>query len=120
MQKPTEIQELIDKMKAMFKARDWGQFHSPKNLSMNLAVEVGELLEHFRWVTEEQSAKLDKETLEEVESEIADVFLNLLYLANSLGIDPIAATHKKLAVIDKKYPAKACKGKCDKYTKYEQ
>ena len=67
--------------------RDWDQFHSPKNLAMALAAEVGELIEHFQWIAESDSYKLDASAKVQVEHEIADVMLYLIRLADRLDID---------------------------------
>ena len=96
------------------KERDWDPFHSPKNLVMNLASEVGELVEPFRWLTELQSYKLDPKALEGVCDEIGDVFSCLLYLAHKLGVDPIRASHQKLEKLGRKYPVDLCRGKAFK------
>lgn len=113
-----ELSLLLEKILGFYRARDWEQFHSPKNLAMVLASEMGELVEPFRWLTEAQSYHLDLKALEEVSDEIGDLFMLLIYLAHKLGIDPIAASHKKLLKIDKKYPAEASRGKSLKYTHY--
>lgn len=86
-------------------ARDWEKFHSPKNLSMALSVEVAELLEHFQWSTEEESRLLQGEKLVEVSEEVADVLLYLLQICNQLNIDPVDAAQKKLLKNAVKYPA---------------
>ncbi len=104
----------------LYAERDWAQFHSPKNLAMNLAVEVGELLEHFRWLTEPQSYVEDPRKLSAIREEIGDAFTVLLHLAHTLGIDPLAAAHDKLTQTASKYPADRCKGLADKYTAYQQ
>lgn len=109
---------LLEKILDFYRAREWEQFHSPKNLAMVLASEMGELVEPFRWLTEAQSYHLDGKTLEEVSDEIGDLFIILVYLSHKLGIDPIEASHKKLAKLDKKYPEEASRGKCLKYTHY--
>lgn len=114
-----DIKAVLAKQIAMFIERDWEQFHSPKNIAMNLACEVGELLEPFRWLTEEQSAHLDEKTLADVREELADVFNMLTYLAHKLNIDLIEAADKKLDVMARKYPAHLCRGKSQKYTAYE-
>jgi dCTP diphosphatase len=111
--------DLINQMLEFYTERDWTKFHSPKNLAMNLGVEVGELMEHFRWATEEQSYKPALKDLTKIHDEIGDVYLVLIHLANVLGIDPIAAAHEKLAKIGVKYPKDKCKGQCHKYTEYE-
>jgi dCTP diphosphatase len=107
---------LIKKLRKFAKERDWEQFHSPKNLSMALAVEVAELLEHFQWLSEEQSNNLDQKTLKKVKEEIGDTQIYLARLADQLGIDPIAAANEKLAENAVKYPIEKAKGSAKKYT----
>ncbi len=97
-------------------ARDWEQFHSPKNLSMALSVEASEIVEHFQWLTEEQSKNLPKDTLEQVESELADTLIYLIRLADQLDIDLLAAAHSKIEVNERKYPVDKSKGNARKYT----
>lgn len=96
-------------------ARDWDAFHSPKNLAMALSGEAGELVEHFQWLTEEESRALPAETLAEVELEIADVLMFLVRLADKLGIDPLAAARKKLALNESRYPVEKSRGRATKY-----
>ncbi|HEY8518719.1 MAG TPA: nucleotide pyrophosphohydrolase [Gammaproteobacteria bacterium] len=100
-------------------ARDWEQFHSPKNLSMALAAEAGELLEEFQWLTEEQSANLDEARLARVRLEAADVLIYLVRLADRLGIDLLAAAQEKIALNERKYPADKVRGDARKYTEYD-
>jgi NTP pyrophosphatase (non-canonical NTP hydrolase) len=85
--------------------RGWKQFHAPKNLAAALIVEAGELLEHFQWLTEEQSTALADETREAVAGEIADVLLYLIQLADALGIDPVAAAYRKIDINAQRFPA---------------
>ena len=96
-------------------ARDWDQFHTPKNLAMALVGEVGELVEHFQWLTPDESGNLSQATLAEVELEIADVLLFLLRLCDKLHIDPIAAGAKKLELNARKYPVAKARGRATKY-----
>lgn len=119
IQRSGELAALLETIYDFYERRDWEKFHSPKNLVMTLASEVGELVDPFRWLTEEQSYRLDAKTLEEVRDEIGDVFIVLIYLASKLGIDPIAAASNKLAKLEQKYPEEACYGKSSKYTAYE-
>jgi NTP pyrophosphatase (non-canonical NTP hydrolase) len=112
----TELEGLRDRLRAFSAERDWDQFHSPKNLAMALAAEAGELLEAFLWLTEEQSRQLDAKTQAAVGDEIADVLLYLVRLGDMLGIDPIAAAQRKLAVNALKYPADKARGNAKKYT----
>ena len=103
---------LLDKFA---KDRDWQQFHSPKNLASALVVEAGELLEHFQWLTEEQSRTLSPEKLDAVGTEVADVLLYLIQLSSALGIDPIAAAEAKLKLNAQKYPVDLSRGSSKKY-----
>ncbi len=114
---PLPMKRLLDRMMAFYAERDWSQFHSPKNLAMNLGVEVGELMEHFRWLSEAQSYTPEK--MQGVRDEIGDVFIVLLHLAHTLNIDPIQAAHEKLSKIAIKYPVDKCKGLSHKYTAYQ-
>ena len=99
-------------------ARDWDQFHSPKNLAMALSVEASELLEEFQWLTEQQSQALDAERLERVRLEMADVLIYLLRLADKLDVDLPRAATDKLALNEQKYPADLVRGSARKYTDY--
>lgn len=95
--------------------RDWEQFHSPKNLAAALSVEAAELLEHFQWLTEDQSRTLEAEQRAAVALEAADVLLYLLQLADKLQIDLPAAARDKLALNAGKYPAAQVRGSARKY-----
>lgn len=110
------MQELMKKLRMFASERDWEQFHSLKNLSMALAVETAEIMEHFQWLTEEQSRNLDNKTLEKVKEEIADTQIYLARLADQLGIDPITAANEKLIKNADKYPVEKAKGSAKKYT----
>ena len=85
--------------------RDWDQFHSPKNLSMALIVEAAELVEHFQWLSRQESDKLNKEQQEAVSMEMADVLIYLVRMAERLDIDLLEAAQKKLKINAQKYPA---------------
>jgi NTP pyrophosphatase (non-canonical NTP hydrolase) len=99
--------------------RDWDQFHSPKNLSMALIVEAAEMVEHFQWLTEDQSSNLSAEKLAEVEQELADIQVYLISLAEKLKLDLIAAVEKKLVLNAQKYPVDKARGNSKKYNEYE-
>lgn len=114
-----DLAALIAKIHAFAQERDWQQYHSPKNLSMALMVEAAELAEHFQWLTEEESRALGDTIKAEVAEEIADVFIYLVYLADLLGIDPVAAAHAKVALNARKYPADLVRGRADKYSFYK-
>lgn len=111
-----EIQALQSALRQFAQEREWAQFHSPKNLAAALTVEASELLEHFQWLTEDQSRKLSEEKRDEVGSEIADVLLYLLQLSDALGIDPLQAARQKMAINAQKYPVALAKGNSTKYT----
>jgi dCTP diphosphatase len=98
--------------------REWDQFHSPKNLSMALIVEAAEMVEHFQWLTEEQSCNPSPEKLAEIELELADIQIYLISLAEKLQLDLVAAVEKKLALNAQKYPAHKVRGSSKKYTEY--
>jgi len=95
--------------------RDWTQFHTPKNLAMALAGEAGEVLEHFQWLTAEQSAAPDAALRGAVALELADVLMYLVRLADVLDVDLAAAAARKLAINAERYPAEKARGRADKY-----
>jgi len=93
--------------------RDWEQFHDPKNLSMALIAEAAELIEHFQWLTPEQSFNLSKDKLTEVSYEMADILIFLIRLSERLDIDLIKTTEEKIAINQKRFPIAQVKGKAD-------
>lgn len=113
-----DLEELKEKLRAFARERDWEQFHSPKNLSMALIVEAAELVEHFQWLTEQESGALAAETRSAVEQEIADVFIYLVRLADLLDVDLLRAAERKMELNAKKYPADRVRGRADKYDAY--
>jgi dCTP diphosphatase len=114
-----EFHQLKEQLRQFAAEREWDQFHSPKNLSMALIAEVAELLEHFQWLTEEQSRNLSPEKLAEIELELADIQIYIVRLADKLQLDVMAAVEKKLALNAQKYPADKVRGSSKKYTEYE-
>ena len=116
-------QDSIDAIKARInqfaEERDWSQFHSPKNLAMAMIVEAAELVEHFQWMTEQESKNLDQEKKEQVAQELSDTFVYLLRIAEVCEIDLIDAVNKKIELNEKKYPIDKAKGSNAKYTEYE-
>lgn len=112
------MEDLRTAIGAFIAERDWEQFHSPKNLAMALSEEVAEVVEHFQWLTEEQSQDLPPEKLAEVREEIGDVMIYVTELAEKLGIDPVEAASAKLAINGQKYPIALVKGKARKCTEY--
>jgi dCTP diphosphatase len=101
---PMDQKKLQERLRTFADERDWHQFHSPKNLSMALSVEVAELLEHFQWLTEKQSSSPESVDLEEIASEIADIQIYLVMIADKLGVDIEKAVYDKIAVNAVKYP----------------
>jgi dCTP diphosphatase len=99
--------------------REWEQFHSPKNLAAAMTVEAAELLEHFQWLTEEQSKRLSPATLAEVAEELADVMLYLIQIADKLDVDLLAAATSKLEKNRARYPVDRSKGSSKKYNEIE-
>lgn len=114
---PNELEAIKLKLREFAKERDWDQFHSPKNFSMALIVECAELVEHFQWLTEEQSKHLPEDTLDEVSQEMADIMMYLIRLADKLDIDLIKSVHRKMALNAIKYPVEKSKGIATKYNK---
>ncbi|MBE9516553.1 MAG: nucleotide pyrophosphohydrolase [Proteobacteria bacterium] len=98
--------ELAKLVKAFADARNWEQYHTPKNLAMALAVEAAEIMEHFQWKTAEESQNLSEDQHNEVAMELADVFIYLMRLSQSLDVDLIAAANEKMAVNEQRFPVK--------------
>ncbi|WP_419603899.1 nucleotide pyrophosphohydrolase [Thiolapillus sp.] len=113
------IQELKERLLRFARERDWEQFHSPKNLSMALAGEAGELLEHFQWITEEQSQNPDEDRKEAVALEMADIFIYLVRLAERLDINLLDAAWQKIAINEKRYPVEQVKGDARRAEEYK-
>ncbi|WP_138431870.1 nucleotide pyrophosphohydrolase [Fodinibius saliphilus] len=113
------LENLIEKVNDFAEKRDWDQFHSPKNLSMALSAESGELLDIFQWLKEEESLKdnLDDNLREEAKDELADIFIYLIRLSQKLDIDLIQAANSKLDDNKKKYPIELSKGNATKYNR---
>jgi NTP pyrophosphatase (non-canonical NTP hydrolase) len=114
----TTIRELKATILAFAREREWEQFHSPKNLSMALAAEAAELMEHFLWASPEQSAKVAADPIKraKIAEELADVVIYALEFANTTGLDVAASIEAKMAANAKKYPVEKAKGRADKYT----
>ena len=112
------LESLRHRLRKFASDRDWDQFHSPKNLSMALIAEAAEMVEHFQWLTEDQSSQLPSRKLAEVEEELADIFIYLIRLADKLDVDLIDAAARKIDLNEKKYPAGVVRGSAKKYTEY--
>lgn len=102
-----DMQRLINELVAFTAEREWGQFHTPENLSKSIAIEAGELLECFQWDSEAKP--------ERVQDELADVLTYAFLLADRLGVDPIEIVHKKLEITKEKYPVDKARGTSKKY-----
>lgn len=113
-----EIEDLQRELREFAIAREWEQFHSPKNLAASISIEAAEIMEHFQWLSDEQSRHLSDELKTKVSEEVADVFLYLLLLSDKLGIDPIMAAKSKIAKNREKYPAHLARGNHKKYTEF--
>jgi NTP pyrophosphatase (non-canonical NTP hydrolase) len=114
----TPVAELKSRVLAFARARDWEQFHSPKNLSMALAAEAAELMEHFLWATPEMSFGISRDPAKRarIAEELADVVIYALEFANATDLDVAGAVEAKIAANARKYPIEKAKGRADKYT----
>ena len=114
----TTLAEIKARVLAFARERDWEQFHAPKNLSMALAAEAGELMEHFLWAEPEASRTIAQDAAKrrKIEEELADVVIYALEFANMTGIDVAAAIETKMAANAAKYPVEKARGRSDKYT----
>ena len=115
---PRSLDELSARLRAFANARDWAQFHSPKNLVMALIAEAGELVEQFQWLSEQQSAALAPQQLEAVRLEMADVLIYLVRLADVLGVDLLGAAADKLVLNEQRYPVERVRGSARKHDEY--
>jgi NTP pyrophosphatase (non-canonical NTP hydrolase) len=106
----SDLHTLAEQVRAFAREREWEPFHSPKNLASALSVESAELLEHFQWMTEDDSRALAPAQREEVALEAADVLLYLVQLADKLGIDLFDAAQRKLAINARRYPVETARG----------
>lgn len=112
----TSLEELRVALRKFASDREWGQFHTPKNLVACLSVEVAELQEIFMWLTPDQSAHLNSDARTRVEEEVGDVLICLINFCNSLNIDPLLAASSKLVKNELKYPIDKSRGQAKKYT----
>lgn len=112
------LQDLLDQITAFRDARDWGQFHTPRQLATALAIECAELQETMLWKTDEQVEEMTESVAgrKKLEEELADVLIYSLLLAATTGIDPTHSVLNKLAANEQKYPVERSKGRAEKYT----
>jgi len=116
----TTLHQLKEKMAAFVREREWEQFHTPKNLSMSIAIEAAELMEHFQWLTVEASKSLPAEALAAIGEELADIVIYALSLSNVLGLDLSETVLSKMEKNIRKYPSEKVRGKSHKYTYYQK
>jgi NTP pyrophosphatase (non-canonical NTP hydrolase) len=109
----TTVAELRELIRNFVEARDWRQFHAPKNLAMSLAIEAAELMEHFQWISAEESREIadDPAELAEVSDELADVLCYALAMANQLNLDISTAIRGKMIKNEEKYPVDEFRGR---------
>ena len=115
-----ELEDLKERLSEFAEERDWDQFHSPKNLSMALIAEAAELIEHFQWLKEEESALIQGDKLEAVRMELADIQIYLIRIADKLNVDLLDAVEKKIEINELKYTVDKVKGQHKKYTEYDE
>lgn len=111
------MEDLKNNIKDFIQARDWEQYHAPKNLALALSVEVAEIVEIFQWKDSDQELTADE--IDGLRQEIGDVLVYLLELAEKFQIDIVQAAKDKMVLNAKKYPVELVKGKAWKYTEYE-
>lgn len=111
------IEELTDRIIAFRNARDWKQFHNPKDVALSLVLEAGEVMEHFQWKNAEEMQKHIEEHRDEIGEELADVLYWVLLMGHDSEIDVLQALEKKIQKNESKYPVDKAKGK---HTKYNQ
>lgn len=113
-----DLNDLKTRLHQFAEERDWDQYHSPKNLAMALIVEAAELVEHFQWLTQDESRLLPADKLKAVEAELADILIYLTRIADKLDIDLYKAAERKLEDNAKKYPVDKVRGLSKKYNEY--
>ena len=111
----SRYEEIVEKLKAFRHARNWEQFHTPKNLSMGIAIEASELMQEFLWKNDEEVAQRIKDHKENVADEIADIASYVFLLSDDLRLDLFAEIERKMAKNGAKYPVDKCFGKATKY-----
>ena len=114
-----DITKIQNQLRDFASARDWEQFHTPKNLSMALSVEASELVEIFQWLTPEETNSPDQRQLDSIRSEVADIAMYLIRFCGVLEIDLGRAIEEKLIQNGNKYPVELSKGSAKKYNQRE-
>jgi len=114
-----KIKDLTNRIIKFRDARDWKQFHNPKDVALSMVLEAGEVMEHFQWKNKDEVEKYLKSNKEEVAEEIADVFYFVLLMSHDLDIDIVSSLENKLQKNEAKYPVEKAKGNHTKYNKYK-
>ncbi len=116
----TTLDQLKKEAKTLVEERDWHKFHNAKNLSICIAVEAAELMEHFMWLTDQEvGTAMTDPRAQDIKDEMADIVIGLLCLCNAYNIDLSTAVQDKIRSIKQKYPVDKAKGSHAKYTKYQ-
>ncbi len=113
---PITLDDLTLQLREFARARDWEQFHTPKNLAMSLMIEAAEVAEHFQWTGADAAAAVTEDKRNAIALEIGDTLLYLIRLADVLGIDPVRAAADKMVITAGRYPVDKAYGKSTKYT----
>lgn len=113
------LEQLSRQLATFARRRDWEGFHSPKNLAMALIAEAAELVEHFQWLSEDESRRLPADKLAEVRLELADILIYLIRTADQLDVDLIAAASDKIAINERRYPVDKVRGKAGRAADYD-
>lgn len=116
----TTVDDLKQKIKQFMEDREWQQFHSPKNMSMNIATEASELMELFLWCDAHQSITEFESKRKEAEEEVADIAITMLNFCIRMNIDLTTAISKKMEINAQHYPVVRAKGNAKKYTEYQE
>jgi NTP pyrophosphatase (non-canonical NTP hydrolase) len=117
--KDKKIKELTDRIISFRNARDWKQFHNPKDLALSLVLESAEVMEHFQWKSLEEMEKYVVDKKDDIGEELADVLYWVLLMSNDLNIDILAALENKIKKNEDKYPVEKAKGNAKKYTEFK-
>lgn len=112
----SNVEKIIERIVNFRDARDWKQFHNPKDLALSMVLEAGEVMEHFQWKNTEEMEKHIKEHRDEIGDELADVFYWVLLMSHDLKIDIFEAVDRKMKKNEEKYPEDKAKGRHNKYT----
>jgi dCTP diphosphatase len=112
----SEIDNITKRIIAFRNARDWKQFHNPKDVALSLVLEAGEVMEHFQWKNAKEMTKHIKDHRAEIGDELADVLYWVLLMSHDLNIDVLAAIDRKMKINEQKYPVKKAKGSHKKYS----